>query len=149
MQDLSGLPEHCRVDYQPSREDRFGWMFPHLAHSYVSPTVLQSIGKAGGPMDNGGSSDRTSSVPVGMVIFGQFIDHDITLDTSSSFASVNHPSETANVRTPHRPWIWTRSTATVRKRSPIFTTKQLLSTMPNCSRVPMKLALMTGAKTTC
>jgi hypothetical protein len=100
MQDLSGLPEHCRVDYQPSREDRFGWMFPHLAHSYVSPTVLQSIGKAGGPMDNGGSSDRTSSVPVGMVIFGQFIDHDITLDTSSSFASVNHPSETANVRTP-------------------------------------------------
>jgi len=100
MQPLSGLPEHCRVGYQPAREDRFGWMFPHLARSYVSPDVLRSIGDSGGPMDNGSTGDRTDTVPVGMVIFGQFIDHDITLDTSSSFATVNHPNDTANVRTP-------------------------------------------------
>lgn len=99
MQPLSGLPQYCRADHKQTREDRFGRMFP-LASAYVSPHVLRQIGRSGGPMDAGSASDRTQTVPVGMVIFGQFIDHDITLDTTSSFSSVNVPSEVPNVRTP-------------------------------------------------
>ncbi|MDX1669264.1 MAG: heme peroxidase family protein, partial [Limnobacter sp.] len=42
----------------------------------------------------------TDNVPAGHIFFGQFIDHDITLDDSSSLASNNIPGETENVRTP-------------------------------------------------
>lgn len=35
-----------------------------------------------------------------MVFFGQFIDHDMTLDVSSSFDQINDPTGIGNVRTP-------------------------------------------------
>lgn len=102
LQVLEGLPQHCIAGHQAHRDDRFGRMFPHLPPAYTLPQILEEIGSGddNGPMNNGDTSDRTQTVSVGMVIFGQFIDHDITLDTSSSFASVNHPTEINNVRTP-------------------------------------------------
>ena len=39
-------------------------------------------------------------VAVGQVIFGQFIDHDITLDVMSQFGRVNDPEDITNQRTP-------------------------------------------------
>ena len=51
-------------------------------------------------MDGGTKKDRTKPVPVGQVIFGQFIDHDITLDVMSQFGRVNDPEDITNQRTP-------------------------------------------------
>lgn len=44
--------------------------------------------------------DRTTTVPAGLVFFGQFIDHDITLDVTSSLDRVSDAAEITNVRTP-------------------------------------------------
>ncbi len=48
----------------------------------------------------GRGANRTNSVPVGQVFFGQFIDHDITLDISSGLGRVNDPHQIGNTRTP-------------------------------------------------
>lgn len=96
---LDGMSRHCKAGHQGADEDRFGRMF-HLSPSYQPADVLKQVGRAAGPMDDEGKPNRTKTVPVGHVFFGQFIDHDITLDASSSFERVNAPSETPNVRTP-------------------------------------------------
>lgn len=99
MTSLKGIHAFCRYGHQGARGDRFGRLFD-LPPLYVRPDQLRQIGQPGGPMDGGSASDRTNSVPVGTVFFGQFIDHDITLDVTSSLAEVNDESETPNVRTP-------------------------------------------------
>ncbi|HSK17623.1 MAG TPA: peroxidase family protein, partial [Longimicrobiales bacterium] len=102
MKPLAGLARYCRQSHHSEpRVDRFGRMFPHLPPSYVSRPKLVDLGKPGGPMDAGSSKKSTSSVPVGMVFFGQFVDHDITLDASTSFEQVvDDAGEVMNVRTP-------------------------------------------------
>ncbi len=103
MKPLEGMSAYChRAHYgSEQRDDRFGRLFGELHPAYTPPAILGDIGKAGGPMDAGSNNDRTDTVPVGMVFFGQFVDHDITLDTSSTFDSVvDDPGEIANVRTP-------------------------------------------------
>lgn len=100
LSDLNGLAVHCKRGHEQTREDRFGRMFPDLAPAYIAADVLRRVGEAGGPMDGGSTMERTKSVPVGHVFFGQFVDHDITLDVTSSFHRVNEPSEIGNVRTP-------------------------------------------------
>lgn len=97
---LKGMPAHCKMGHETHRGDRFGRLFSHLAPAYTPANVLKTLGAPGGPMDGGAAKSRTDSVPVGHVFFGQFVDHDITLDTSSSFTRVNRPEETPNVRTP-------------------------------------------------
>ena len=51
-------------------------------------------------MQSTGAAQKTTSVAVGQAFFGQFIDHDITLDLTSSFARLDQPEDTENVRTP-------------------------------------------------
>ena len=99
MTSLKGIHVFCRYGHQSTRGDRFGRLFnrPPL---YVRPEHLKQLGEPGGPMDGGASTNRTDSVPVGLVFFGQFIDHDITFDVTSSLSEVNDASETPNVRTP-------------------------------------------------
>ncbi|MBB6392750.1 peroxidase family protein [Microbacterium thalassium] len=83
------------------RDDRFGRMFPNLPAAYVPAHILSDIGKSKGPMDGKSLNDRTDSVAAGVIFFGQFVDHDITLDTTTTFDSViDQPGEIANVRTP-------------------------------------------------
>ncbi|MEM7743543.1 MAG: heme peroxidase family protein [Pseudomonadota bacterium] len=100
MAPLKGMAAHCKRGHEVTRDDRFGRMFPSIPPAYVPADVLREVGRAGGPMDGGATATRTKSVPVGHVFFGQFVDHDITLDASSSFTRVNNPAETPNVRTP-------------------------------------------------
>ncbi|MEM8841063.1 MAG: heme peroxidase family protein [Pseudomonadota bacterium] len=98
MTALTGMAAYCKRSHSPTREDRFGRMFPNLSPAYVPANLLAAIGRKDGPMD--GQAGKATSVPVGQVIFGQFIDHDITLDTSSGIRRVNTAEETPNVRTP-------------------------------------------------
>ncbi len=77
---------------------RFGRMFRDLPPLYNIPSALSALGKKDGPMNGGNTPKFTDSVPLGMVFFGQFIDHDITFDTSTSFSSINNPNEIENSR---------------------------------------------------
>ena len=100
LQPLLGQSAYCKRGHGQDRSDRFGRMFPHLAPAYVSAAVLADIGRQGEAMDGGSKKDRTKTVPVGQVIFGQFVDHDITLDVMSQFGRVNDPHDITNQRTP-------------------------------------------------
>jgi hypothetical protein len=100
MNDFGGLAAYCRPSHTRRRSDRFGRLCSDLAPLYTDPAILREVGKPTGAMDGGTGNDRTQSVAVGMVFFGQFVDHDITLDVSSSFDTVNDPDGIANARTP-------------------------------------------------
>ncbi|MCK0128863.1 heme peroxidase family protein [Erythrobacter sp. F6033] len=103
MKPLEGLSPYCRMSNygQEQRDDRFGRLFGDLAPNYTNPAILIEAGKAGGNMEDPNDKGRTDNVPVGMIFFGQFVDHDITLDASTTFDSViDNPGEVANVRTP-------------------------------------------------
>ena len=97
---LGGATHFCNyTDNQFNRSGFFGRMFPNLAPLYTDPNLLAETGSRDGPMNAGHSKERTKSVAVGQVFFGQFIDHDITLDTMSRFGRVNVPGEIRNDRT--------------------------------------------------
>lgn len=104
MKTLEGLSPYCvRSNYgkEDQRDDRFGRMFGHLTPNYTRTDILVEIGRVGGKMEAPNDQERTDTVPVGQVFFGQFIDHDVTLDASTTFDSVvDNPGEIANVRTP-------------------------------------------------
>ncbi len=107
MKEFEGLNPYCSMslygqeDLGGLREDRFGRLFPQLNPAYTRPDILEAIGAIDGPMDGKSSDDRTDTVPVGMVFFGQFVDHDITLDASTTFDNVvDDPGGVPNLRTP-------------------------------------------------
>ena len=98
---FEGLNYFCNLAHdQDVIAGRFGRMFPGLNGLYTDPRVLAELGAVDGPMDGGRDPDRSDTIDVGMVFFAQFLDHDITLDTSSSLSRVNTPSDIENIRTP-------------------------------------------------
>ena len=110
---MSGCPHHGQRDLPGTakfctyaaggheRSDRFGRMFD-LPANFVPADVLAGIGRVGGEMEGEENlAARTESVDVGHVFFGQFVDHDITLDVASSFNSVvGNAGDIPNARTP-------------------------------------------------
>lgn len=95
---FKGLEHLCHFgDFRPGR---FARLFNDLPPLYIDPLVLHELGKAGGKMEDKGAPTLTKRVPAGLIFFGQFIDHDITLDDSSSLTTSNDPQSTENVRTP-------------------------------------------------
>lgn len=94
-----GIDAMCSIDEH--HVGRFGRIFSQLNPNYNHPLELAKLGAPGGPMDGGKGRDPSISIPMGMVFFGQFIDHDITLDTTSSLDQVNDPHTTQNFRTPN------------------------------------------------
>ena len=105
QQPLTGVTKYCTYgSEQDHRSDRFGRMFPKLPPNFVPADVLVEIGKVGGKMSETGTTVaavESKTVPVGHVFFGQFVDHDITLDVSSSLSKVVGEADTIpNSRTP-------------------------------------------------
>ena len=98
MSHLHGIDAMCKKN--PNHQGRFGRIFKKLNSNYTPPQELSKLGAKGGPMDGGKTRNPSSTIPMGMVFFGQFIDHDITLDTTSSLDRVNDESATQNFRTP-------------------------------------------------
>lgn len=98
MPQLAYMCSHQSIDEE--RTGRFGRMFSGHPPLFLNPKVLNEMGKKGGPMDGGITDNHTQGVPLGMVYLGQFIDHDITLDTTSSFGGINEAIEIENFRTP-------------------------------------------------
>lgn len=85
--------------YDVEKIGKFGRMFRNLSPLYLRPSVLETLGKADdGPMLAAGAPNYTNDIPLGMIFFGQFIDHDITFDTTTNFTSINNPIEIDNTR---------------------------------------------------
>jgi hypothetical protein len=116
---VTAVPAYAAPAATPA--DRFGRMFPDLP-PFVPATdrtraALLDIGKPGGMMD---AKDNLSVGPVQLItdpaqsvnnpdnpthtagthFFGQFIDHDITFDTSSKLGVPTTPETSPNGRTP-------------------------------------------------
>ncbi len=96
---MNALCHHQSLDKE--RIGRFGRMFRKLPPLYFDAGELAKLGAPNGPMDGGSNPSSSDTVPLGMVFFGQFIDHDITFDPNSSFDKINHPEELENFRTPN------------------------------------------------
>ena len=87
--------------------DTFGRMFPGLVQqpdNVLSPSAdnanrLERLGFEIAQKGQG-SSTPDSPIPAGYTYWGQFIDHDITFDPTSSLTSNNRPRKVKNFRTP-------------------------------------------------
>lgn len=99
MHALDGIEAFCSPFHKRSPGESFGRLF-NLPPLSTFPGSLKKLGKKEGPMDGGAASNRTSTVAVGDVFFGQFIDHDITLDVMSSLSSTTDISQLQNARSP-------------------------------------------------
>jgi hypothetical protein len=90
---------------------RFGRLFPALPEflpdSDAVRKALLTIGEAGGIMDGkdqpgveNPENPENPDIPAGFTFLGQFIDHDITFDPTSSLERQIDPEAIANFRTP-------------------------------------------------
>ncbi len=87
-----------------ARLGNFGKLFPKLKGLPVSEEQAAALGGPGSPMDDQDDSSGDSKIPAGYTFFSQFIDHDITLDTTSDIEgeplSNAAIEELPNLRTP-------------------------------------------------
>jgi hypothetical protein len=82
-------------------QGKFGRLFPSLPAHYPCQEALLELGKVGGTMDPGTDKNGTNeAIPAGFVFLGQFIDHDVTFDTTSHLERQNDPEAISNFRTP-------------------------------------------------
>ncbi len=96
----------------PEGFGRFGRMFPELPPARFGINLEQdreimiAIGKAmikddpGAMITEAEPLDENAEIPAGYTYLGQFIDHDITFDTSSSLDRAVDPSAVQDFRTP-------------------------------------------------
>jgi hypothetical protein len=74
-------------------------MFPQLART-PSSHVEKGLAELGGAMIDLGGDEGNGSLPAGLTYFGQFIDHDLTLDLTPLDYAHPFAEQTPNYRTP-------------------------------------------------
>ncbi|MEM1400034.1 MAG: peroxidase family protein [Pseudomonadota bacterium] len=99
----------ARSDGYGASEGRFGRLFAlndvELGNLKPHPSPIYDLlllGGEGGAMDEGvtpGAPVGDSSIPAGVTFFGQFVDHDVTLDVSTRLDQPAIPEEIENFRT--------------------------------------------------
>lgn len=97
-----GITEPRGINAAPqssSTEGRFGRMFRNLPVFDVKDDVLKEI--AADMVEKADARGRDNpDIPSGYTYFGQFVDHDITLDKVSALDRANDPDALRNFRTP-------------------------------------------------
>lgn len=78
----------------------FGRMFPKLPPLAVSDAKLQALADAMLDSNPGDPAGNNANIPAGFTYFGQFVDHDITLDLTSLGDKEKDPLGIENFRTP-------------------------------------------------
>jgi Animal haem peroxidase len=85
--------------------DKFGYMSSdttrrasRLEFNQTNIDLLEQLGGMMGDPDRDQGDD--SAIPAGYTYFGQFVDHDITLDVSSKIEETQDPSSITNMRSP-------------------------------------------------
>src|SRR5687767_4319161 len=78
----------------------FGRMFPTLPPLTASDAKLQALADAMIDTNAGDPAGNNPNIPSGFTYFGQFVDHDITLDLTSLGDKENDPLGIENFRTP-------------------------------------------------
>ncbi|WP_428269560.1 peroxidase family protein [Haliangium sp.] len=78
-------------------QGRFGRLFPNLPGLRLPDEALEALAVTMRESDNAATESKT---PAGFTFLGQFIDHDITLDTTSSLDQQIDPTAVRNMRTP-------------------------------------------------
>ncbi|MGH9747965.1 MAG: peroxidase family protein [Candidatus Acidiferrales bacterium] len=90
-------------------QGRFGRMFrslPAAEYGHGDEANMRNLGKLGAKMSNtfdapkDGQDDEESGIPALYTYFGQFIDHDITFDPSSSLQKQDDPDALTDFRSP-------------------------------------------------
>ena len=89
----------------PNQEDfhgraKFGRLFQNLPGYTFHPDFLNDLGEKDGIMEASPKNPSSTTIPAGFTFLGQFIDHDITLDTTSRLERRNDPNMLTNFRTP-------------------------------------------------
>lgn len=86
-------------DEQPTggavRQGKFGRMFPNLPPLRATDEAMAALGEA-----MRGDSPENEDIPAGFTYLGQFIDHDITLDTTGLGEQIADPTAVLNFRSP-------------------------------------------------
>ena len=85
--------------------DKFGYLTSNTVRQSskldMNPIIIGLLNQLGGMMaDPGRDVAPDSSIPAGYTYFGQFVDHDITLDVSSDINVANDATSINNMRTP-------------------------------------------------
>lgn len=85
--------------------DKFGYLTPlptrlvtRLPFNAANQGLLDTLGDLMG--DSGRETSPDSSIPAGFTYIGQFVDHDVTLDVSSTLDALTDANTIHNMRTP-------------------------------------------------
>lgn len=84
----------------PLYEGRFGRMFRRLPVFLPDKQFLRQLADGMVEADGRDPAGDNDSIPAGYTYLGQFIDHDITFDPTSSLQRANDPDALVNFRTP-------------------------------------------------
>ena len=95
-------PTRALLDALSGNKDpgMFGRMFPTLPPLAVSDAKLDALAKAMLDTNAGDPAGNNPNIPSGFTYFGQFVDHDITLDLTSLGDKEKDPLGIENFRTP-------------------------------------------------
>src|SRR5438876_3579340 len=95
------------VPRSPSFEGRFGRMFRSLPAAEFRPEILAELAKAmtaeredPPTPETERDPEENTGISAGITYLGQFIDHDLTFDPSSSLQKQNDPDALVNFRSP-------------------------------------------------
>ncbi len=86
----------CGTAFKPGQ---FGRMFPELPMLSVPDEMLEVLANAMVDVD-GNPADDNATIPAGFTYLGQFIDHDVTFDTTTMPEVQIDPQSIFNFRTP-------------------------------------------------